>query len=498
MSLEIPKQSDYQDSTAEARELLRAVSPDISTSAGSSVYEFIVRPLCILYAAIRGKLEDTYRTYSLNNLSMSNNTEKGYADDILSNYFISRQSGETAKAVITVYSSAEVSRIPADTIFTVGDISVRVPYTLYGVSNTSAVPVTATDVTVVTAYRINDAYCFNITAETLENTTAIVAPGAPVYPATNIPGFIRAELVSPIEGGTLGETDAEMVNRAKDTICSWRGGSATIHKILTQAGFPIYSSSSFSGTDKEMTRVKGSDIFIGTSGMVDTYIKTSKYPLSNSIDITTNGSNTIDITNQVPKGVLSIDSITNSSGMPIKFKVTWGSSDADVSPEGARFSCLQTVLLTLYSSDRDLIVKYTYMPYIEEFQDYMNRSDVKLVGSDIMIKAAIPAKVRIRGSISVNNSDNTAIRECIKTFINNHPVGDHTIDYSDIHQYVSINTNGSYLASPVYMEYVSVDYSGNWTSTEASTTGLLTGTESGGITPRMRFFCTADEEVIIE
>lgn len=497
MSLEIPKLSDYQDSINESRELMREVSPDISTTVGSSVYEFVIRPLCILYTSIKNKIEDTYRTYSLSNLSMSNNTSIGYVDDILSNYFIERRSGESAKAVITVYSSMEVTRVPSGTVLTAGDTQLRVPITTYGVSTTSSAPSTISDAVISTAYKVGDYYCFNITVETTEDTTSVVAAGIDVYTVTNIPGFVKAELVSPIEGGALGETDAEMISRAKDTICSWHGGSASIHKILSQSGLPVLSSLSFSGKDKEMTRVNGSDIFISTSGMIDTYVKTCKYPLSNLIGISTSGNRIIDITNDIPKGALSIDAVTDASGAAVPYTVSWGSSDNSVSPYGARFSCVQTITLNLGHTTDSVLVKYTYMPYIEDLQKYIDRSDVRLIGSDILIKAAIPAKVRLRGTISVNNSDTDTIRECIKSFINNHPVGDTTIDYSDIHQYVSTNTNGSYLSSPVYMEYVSVDYTGSWTITEFSTTGLLTGTESGSITPRMRFFCTADEEVLI-
>lgn len=504
MSLQIPDKNKYESKLQQIKGLMAAVVPGISRSVGSILYEWVVRPVSIAYASVEEAIDSMHKDNTLNTYKDSNSTNTAVVDDILSNYFVERNGGKSSKGVLTIYSSTPRTTVQAGARFTVGDITVQTSKTIQGVYP-SASAYTSTDrVSYVDAYLSNGLFCFNVPVESYDSPTSILPAGLDAVSQSLIPGLDHAVLLSPIEGGSMGETDAALIARARSTVCSWNGGSASIHKILSTSPYTIYSSYSIDSNDLDMVRTTGSPLFMGTSGLVDTYVKTSQLPLTDTVTVKLTSGCT-DITKYVPAGVISIDSITDSTGKPLTYDIQWKSSNTDkASAAGARFSSLQQVIVDISSYDVDAItgvIQYTYMPYIAEIQEYISRSDVRPLGMDILIKAAIPAVLTIRGRLSAHADDKQALVEALKTYVNSKQVSDSVIDIADVNKYLNDNFNGLYITSPAHITSSSTTTThdlADCTDYTFSTSGLLELETVGIVSKRMKFFCLSDMGVHLE
>lgn len=488
MNLDVQDKNTYKSNIHKISDMFKAIVPTATTAVGSVIYDLVIRPISILTTVIAESFENTVYRESLSYLSQSDNREVGRPDYVLSNYFITRRSGTRPSGVITIYTSEPITRIPAGSAFIVSGVSIQVVDAIVGVfgDNQTTYQGEAT----VEAHRSGDLYCFNVPVVAISESDHIIPEGTPVEASSYINGFVSASLASALEGGSAGETDAEMVNRARVNVCSWSGCSNSMHKLLNNSGITVYSSASFDGSDPEMSRIYGSPVYIGTAGMIDVYVKTSQYPLSGAQEITipTGG----DITNLIPKGCLEVSA-------PDGITVEWGSAKAGMTAAGARFSTYQTVKLLGAEEGASVSIKYTYMPYIDELQRYLDRSDVRTLGSSVVVKAAIPVFTRIVAVCVPGNYDNKVISDLVKRYVNSLPVGLPELNSSDIQEYISNNAPGAYIRNPVHIQTVTYTYDGSRSHVENSLSGHISSpSTSSHMTGNIRFFCVSDSEVAIE
>lgn len=500
MTFRMPDKSTYAAKIKEVSDLFRNIVKDGSTAIGSGIYELLIRPMCIMYAAIEDSINTWYTDNTLQRLASSDNTTKGPADDILSNYFVYRKDGAQATGVVTLYSTDKLTKVPSGSVFTVQGIQLITDVTVYGSYDNFPEGFSAQD-NYVKAYKSGEYYCFPVHVHTIDNSNVIVSEGSDVSVDTYIPSVYRAVLSSALVGGSDTETDASMVLRAKRNVSSWIGSPASIHKILCASGFPVYSSASFDNKDPEMNRAGSSALYINTGGMIDTYVKTSLYPLSGSSIIQLNGINTsngyIDVTDRVPPATLCISGVFGDEGSPLKYDVIWGSSSPDISDVGARLSIYQTVKLALTGySGKSITINYTYMPYIQGLQSYINKPDSKILGWDILIKAAVPVVTTIRGSIHTQTDDKSLVHKSIIDYINNTPVGISEINLSDIQHVLSYNYS-TLLTSPVIMTTTDITYDGKYTSNMESS-GVLKVPSGEKFTANIKFLCIESSGVLVE
>lgn len=503
MSLNLPTDASYKSKLNAVKDLMSKILPQASKSVGSALYELVLRPVSAIYASIDEYISNYIKQHTLREYVSSDNIGQNAVDDILSNYFVYRKGGTSSRGAIIIYSTDTHTRVPANYAFLVSDITVTTPITVHGVFPSTEGYESTEYETFVQAVRIGDAYCFSVPVEAQESVSSIIPPGIEVVPLNTIPGFERAELLSPIVGGSEGETDAQFIARARSLVCSWSGGSEAINKILLQSGVPLFGSQSFDTSSTAMSRVSGSTLYIGTGGMIDTYVKTSQYPLRGSVNIPVSDivDGSVNITSRIPAGVLSVDRVVCSAGPSITYEVIWGSSVSNITPTGARFSVYQTTTLSKITPspvDGHIMVEYTYMPYITELQDYVSRADVRPVGIDILIKSAIPAVVTIQGSVSSSQQVSSGVVESIKQFVNNKQIGEHHIDVSDLNRHLYENSGAVYLNSPVYMKAVSININGEYTDLVDSVSGLLRLNSNDPILTGVKFLCISDEGVFLE
>lgn len=498
--------SKYKNNIAKIRDMFSSLVPNASVSVGSTIYDLVLRPIAIISGKVSDMFDELIYKSSLSYLESSGNIEKGAADAVLANYFVTRKSGEKPVGTMLIVSNSQSTTVPFGANFDVMGTTVATTATTVATYGDADYVSNSQDTIYVKAYKVGDTYCFSVIVEAVDNVDRIIPQGTQAETSSYIPGFVRAELISALEGGSAGETDSSMVSRAKSEVCSWYGCNNSIHKLLNASGITVYSCMSFDGNDPEMFRTMSSPVYIGTAGMVDVYAKTSQYPMGGSVEITVSRDIT-DVTDVLPKGVIGISSIVRASdGLPVSADIIWGSTRNSITDMGARFSAYQSVKLNnikygdlSLSPGEVIIVTYTYMPYIKELQEYIERPDVRVLGMDILVKAAIPATITLRASCvhaghSINDISNT-----IKQVINGSPTGTTQLDLSDIQEYLSNTLPGAYLKSPVFMQASSYDINGRLTAVERISDGVLTNPKSSEeLTGRVRFFCISDAEVVIE
>ena len=498
MDLKDPSKSTYTSMLSRIRDIFTKDMPNIATSVGSAVYELIVRPLSIVYASIQDSLDKDIRKVSLDTLSTSTNTEAGDADHILSNYFVTRNGAKNATGVITVASSSEVTRVPQGSAFTAAGVSLVASVDTIGVTDNYE-SYESTDTLVYSkATKIGDSYYFTVPVESTDQGV-VVSAGTPAEVNSNLLDVSSAIVSSSIEGGSRGETDAEMIERARVNLCSWQGGSRSIHKILTGSGIKVYSSISFDSADPEMSQVADSPVLIGTGGMIDTYVKTAQYPLSMSIDVLLDEDTPYAITDLVPPGILSVVSIVDvEDNQPVPFTVTWGSDNPNITAKGARFSSYQTAYIeaTKTASCR---VTVEYMPGIKELQEYIDRKDIRVLGTSIVVKAAIPSTVRVSAKCATGGHSIDDIKGVVKNYINNLAVGSDSLDMANAQESLSATLPGASIKHPISMKVTTTTYTGYKTIVGDSISGVVSSEGTDDVlTGRVRFFCISDQEVLIE
>lgn len=498
MELRIPDKGLYSSTLARIKDIFTTTLPGISTAVGSVVYELIVRPISIVYANVIDNINKDIRETSLMALKMSSNTQIGDADHILSNYFITRNESREPAGTLMIYATSPVTRVPSRSVFSLAGVSVTTPIDVVGIYPDIEGYTDTDEVSYVKAVKIGDYYCFPVPV-TSDNMDAIIPVGTPAEVVSNINGVDSATLTSAIEGGSSGETDAEMIERARTAVCSWHGGSQAVHKLLSESGIPVYSSMSFDSADPEMSRVSGSPVLIGTGGMIDTYVKTSQYPSSCLLELPLVGETYTDITNYIPSGCIAITSVVDAdTGISADFDIIWGSSTKHLTARGARFSVYQTASINVPMSGRYAIYG-TYMPSIHALQEYVDRPDVRMLGSSIIIKAAIPTMVRVTAKCSVSEHSIEDIKNIIKQYINTRSVGESELNMADAQEMLSNSLPGAYLLNPVSMQTSSYTYKGNSSILTDTLSGIVKSVGTDDVlTGRVRFFCTSDTEVIIE
>ena len=516
MEFKIPSEDKYSESLQSIKDLLRTLVPKATVSVGSVLYEWIIRPLSMSSASVQESLEELSTTKTLKYLSTSTNTEEGDADAILSNYFVTRRSGTASSGLVTITSSTRETTIPANTMFSAGNTTLTTEYSVCGVTDPESR--TATGSIVYTkAIKTEEGYVFNVPVTAQSDVPVVIPEGTAVDAASYIDGFVSAVVGSAVFGGETSETDADMVKRASTAVASPIGGTKAIQKLLEASGYPVYSSASFGQQDPEMLRDEYNAVLIGTGGMVDTYVKTDKYPRHGTTTVNLTGSGiefSKDITEDLPKGFISITSVTLPEGVYGSFSVDFGSSASSAkavsgdipidSPQGARFSAYQTAKMTLvldavYSADTLQVgITYSYMPYIQELQDYMNRPDVRMVGVDVRIKAALPATITLQADGVYVDTTPEDVSQIVQEFINSSDVGISELNLADLQEVISNNLPGTYLKNPIQTMVSTPNYNGRTYSSAESDNGLVVvNVEDKYTTERMRFFCIGTTEITL-
>ena len=506
MKLTVPGTSIYQQFLASARALIKeGAASNAETGLGSTLYEWVVRPAAVVFGGLTEALESTFDKYGLEYLSTSTATDNPIADQVMSNYFITRNTGDVATAVVTILSTTGTEFIPQGTALLADSIELTVMYAYQAYTSTAEGSNTE-DTRYVKSYKLpNGLYIYSVQCESVNNSDNVIAAGTAVSGLEYLDTVDTAYLESAISGGSVVETDAEMVLRAKSTVASPVGSSSTIDKLLRSFGIPILGTKSFGFGDPEMLRGSNNVLLTSTGGFVDTYVQTSNYLSTKSATVElvkTDNEYTAVLDEYFPTAnwfytVSSVESVDTSS--VVSWKVEYSSKDNRYTPEAVRLSALQSsklkVKLSGISTDTALvIVSVQYMPSIGALQAFSDASNDKPLGMSILVKAAPIAIIGVSGKATGVTTE--AFIDIYKSFLKSRGVGSGPLKLSDLIEVLQTNVPGSQLVSPTVFT-ISYVTNTNELVNNYVTDGVVRPLEytEYGWTSRTFCYCTADNMI---
>ena len=503
MKFTIPGTSVYTQFISAARDIIKSVSVNSETGIGSTLYEWVARPAASVFGGLTESLNDTYTKYGLEYLSTSTATENPVADAVMSNYFITRKDGTAATALITVTSTSGTEFIPQGTKVTAGDIELSISYAYQAYISGSYED--AGDVHYVQSQRLpTGEYIYSIQAESTETTDSVIAADTPVEGLEYIGTITGAYLGSALAGGSTGETDAEMVQRAKSIMASPVGSSSTVDKLIRSFGIPILGTRSFGFGDPEMIRGTNNVLLTSTGGFVDTYVQTQNYLSTKSVKLTLtkSGSEYIgDLSTAFAdcRWFYNVSSVAPEEGSVVSWSTDFSSLDNRYTPEAVRLSVLQgsTLRVKLGSISSNAVqatVSVQYMPSIGALQTMLDGSPDKPLGMSILLKAAPIVLLGISGNVKGITTESFA--DFYKSYIRARGVGSGWLLLSELNEALKNNVPGAYLVSPTVFTV------GYVTSTDSImnsyvTDGVVKPVESTryGWTYRTFCYCTDDNMI---
>lgn len=472
-----PTQRSFTNAESTATDVITQSSPNLITKTGSVIREFIIRPISYLMAWTSDNFNNTLEKSSVAYLKTSQATENPVADIVASNYFVTRRQGTYSRGILTLTLTQPVLRIGKGSQFTVGGTTMVTPEQ-YIITNGSTSGETS-DFVYIKSIEYNGQYIANVPIVSTTPGQLELPVGSAVTVGFSSSIIADAELTSPVTGGSDVETDAQLMARAEyNTAESGIGSFYGLQKKFAKAPVAVLGLSVTAGEDKPLFTARYNNVNINPGGMVDCYVKTYKQPTTDSFEVACTGSGGV-YTGVVPVDcILRVDSVI-VDGTPLgTFQVTFGSSDVNVPPEGARLSIKQqtTISFAYSGTPSEVTVFCTYIPGIRALQEYIDSDSEHYIGQDTTVKGAVPVEVTFScgySSQSMLGEDQIALlKQTIADYINDIQVGTRTINFSDIRKACATAVPAADLRLPCVMTGKIFTKSGN-VDTFHSNTGIF-------------------------
>ena len=384
--------------------------PELNLTAGSPFYKLVIEPVVDALMDIIGDIEQVQNI-------LSGSVTGDLLDRCAETFFITRRSAVKATGYVRVYFYTPVSvSIKAGREFTA----------LNGSRYNSTCDI-VTDALTMSDYQEYGLYYVDVPVEGDSDCEAhtIVTMEAP-HPAE----FAHVDNPEPISGSRSEETDAEFLNRIKD--------SYGLRSVMTVAGLKSIVMEAFDNIVDAVVisshRVP-SNINLGASGfvpiptygVVDIYVRTVPTTVSQDYTVGDNHAFNIDTT-QTP--LLWIDKVVEVSGNIETEEYTDYVAYCSSSP-ATRYSSQETISIKHDSwQTGDIIRVYGQTCSINAIQNFVNTHTTRLIGVDALVKAAPFVKVYLNlnylGSPTI-----TEIQDHLTTQIENLALGT-VLDKSDI------------------------------------------------------------------
>lgn len=452
--------SAVQSFEAQQLSYFNALYPEMNTAKGSPTYELTVRPVSVMFATEESRMLDFVNNFSLVQLQTVTNpttVQDTYADQVASNFNITRKAGTVAAGTLVIYTSQT------------SDIYINQNMTFSSKSQTLVLAKTYVGTTDLTGKVDTDAVAYKLYAQILPGVYAFTVPvttkspysgsievGQAVTPATNLSQVTSVQVASPITGGSTTETTAELATRvAQGITCKVPSGSAQLTALFKNIDIPVYSIASFGMGDPEMLRDRNNIAVVSGGGCCDTYVKTAQLPAVTAVAISANRLEgdiwRLNITRELVPGFYNIASlayansnyvITDQNDMGVEFRAeTQTGEPAFMNGIEARYSMYQAATVEfifpgITGTTADFNLTMSYMPSLVDLQSYINQSDVRNPAQSVVIKGAVPVFVGINMKIKVNSTTTTAtatdLQNLVAAYINNLPISASTVSAGNI------------------------------------------------------------------
>lgn len=453
MNIPEPTQTQFTQAEEALTNLMQDYSQDLDTRKGSAIRELLIRPFAYLYARIDNIISNWIRESSVAYLAASSQTSNSTADLVASNYFVTRKQGSYATGIVTLNCSQAEIRVNTDTRFLVDSHSFITNKTYIATPS----PAQSTeDLIYLKMYQINGEYKTNVPVVADQPGTLEIPAGVEVDITSYIAGAESAQLLSPITGGSNTQTDAQMMARCKERCGAAIGTLQAIRTKMQDAPITVISCSALGSDDPGCFRSRYNNLALPQGGAVDIYAKTANQGVVAQLSIQelesdSSGNLFFEILPQeYPQyaGLCRISKIVpqNTQISLGKYIVDYlPSGDSQLSPIAARNTCYQKVRVTFQtlSTPVPLQVTIEYMPGIKDLQDYMDSTYGKYLGQSCLVKAAVPATVKVNCSLYTKTPPTDTQLENLKVFIaariNSKYVGDYNLNMDQIAEQVELN-----------------------------------------------------------
>lgn len=450
MNFTQPTQTKFTEAQSSLTNLMQDYSAQIDVKKGSVVRELLIRPFAYLYAKVDDIISRWIRDTSVAYLSQSTQTQNQIADLVASNYFVTRKQGSHATGVITLTCSQSQIRVNAGAGFMIDshifDTSKAYIATMSPIESTD-------DIGYVQMYQIGDAYKANIPVEAQQTGSLQIPAGVQVQITSYIAGAESAQLLSPITGGSSTETDAQMMARCKDRCGAAIGTVEAIRTKLQDAPVNVVSCNAIGSQQPGCFRSRYNNLAIPYGSAVDIYVKTSNQNAVKQLEMTSLEQDSdskwyfqlSSLDYPEIAGFCRIAEITTAAGGSAgRYTISYESYRPAVSDIGARNTVYQKAKVTFQSlqASTTMLATVQYMPGVSELQNYMDSTYEKYLGQDCLVKAAVPATVKLKCRVytksQMTDTQLTQLKTFIAAQINMKYVGDYNLNMDQIAQNVQL------------------------------------------------------------
>ena len=436
-----PTQTTFTQAEDALTNIMSDYSSDIDTKKASVVRQLIIRPAAYLYAKMNEFLSDWIRRTSVAYLSTSQQTSDSIADMVASNYFVERKLGAYASGVVTITCNISQVRVNSLSDFMVDQNQFHTTKTCIA---TVAPAQSTQDLLYVQMFNVNGVYKANIPVTAVQAGPLQIPAGVEVNILTYIAGVQAAQLLSPITGGAQTQTNAQMMQRCKQRCGAAIGTLQAIQTKMQDAPVSVLGCGATSSTQAGCFRSRYNNMAIPMGGAVDVYIKTANQAVVTqvAIDELQIDSDSKLYFQLLPgdyldyAGVIRVSEIfTRGTGAVLgKYTIYYQSNKAGLSDIGARNTVYQKIKVVFDSLTQSVPVLVTlqYMPDVAVLQNFMDASYGAYLGQDCLIKAAVPATVKLKCQIKVPQQLSESVISQLKSFIaaliNAKQVGDYNLN----------------------------------------------------------------------
>lgn len=501
---------------AELQQIMTEQVPALDFSVGTVLYELLVKPASVFFAAQETEMDVLRANMSLVQVLNQVNPDPTAVDNLLSNFNYSRKQGTQATGLINIYvKTTQNVYIAATTDFTCNGVTIRPVKSYVGVAG----QITEEDTDEVGYVQMRDVDAttkvFAITATTVNASATVIAAGTTCSATLNDPAIVKIEIGSTFTGGSLEETTSQLLERASTSInAKVVSGRDNIRSLLrSQPEVNVLDAFVVGMGDPLQIRDVVNPGGISTGGHVDTYVVTAPVPIQTRATLSGNrvSGDTWDI--EIPAdtfpgayAVLAVwygNTQINTGLTPVLGYEPVGPYPLITSAEQARYSKYQTLhvrfetdLIPVATLIANFEVVVLHMPGIGALQDYVNGDDVRSYSFDHVIKVVIPviidADVNIEYVRGISPPDVGVIQQSISNVINTKALGTEALFVSDIVYAVRLVFTNSVVRMPVNLR--ARVYLPDGSTAYAANQNHIKVEEGPGISYRnCAFFCYASE-----
>jgi hypothetical protein len=427
----------------ELQAFLSASVPDTDFSIGTVLYDLLIKPAAITFAAQETELDELRDSMSLLQVLQDPTASEESVDNLLSNYNVARREGSRGVGLINIYvSTTQNVYISQAAVITCGGVQLNPTKSYVAVSGEILTQDTE-DVSYVQSRQVDDnTYVFSIEAITVESTDSVLSVGQTCQISIQNSFIQRVEVGSSITGGSISETNEELLIRAATSInAKVTTGRDNIKSLLesNDGGVDVLDVGVFGMGDPEQLRDKANAAGIGTGGRVDIYCTTAPVPSFASVTLTglkgSDGVWEIQIPRETFAGAYGVTEVRRGTRIYNgELQQVLGYELEDNAPYiteavHARYSKYQTLAVHFTATDIDeslneleFEVDILFMPGLNTLQEYMQGADIRSYAFDTLVKGTIPVLVSVAATIEyvqgITPPDVSTLQQAVSDEIN--------------------------------------------------------------------------------